>query len=78
MRRTLALSVHRLHETRRHINKNLCYSQAVDWGVPDNSDQAGSFKYGSSVRIIDWIEIKTYTEKGFSFLGLLRMTRIHT
>lgn len=36
-----------------------CDVQARDWGVPPSDDQPGSFRYGSSHRIMDWIEINT-------------------
>jgi len=34
--------------------------QAIDCGVPAHVAQPGSFKYGSSQRIMDCIEINTY------------------
>ena len=40
-------------------NKNW-YSQAFDWGVPPLLAHPGSFKYGSSQRIMDCIEMSTY------------------
>ena len=34
--------------------------QAFDWGVPLSFAQPGSLRYGSSHRIMDWIEINTW------------------
>lgn len=39
-------------------------SQALDCEVPPPFAQPGSFKYGSSHKIIDWIEMRTCSRIG--------------
>ena len=58
-------------ESEMNNETNYDYLQAIDWGVPALFAHPGSLRYGSSHRIIDWIDMRTWGNSGSVNTGIM-------